>query len=113
MGLPIDGNNRAVQTAQRAVYQDAQETPKVSPLTVSSTALEIVPPTDAILFSARAVGADVRVGDNATLDGTEDEGYTLLPDGEWMLIPVANGASLHVVRDDDTDAELYFHFEVL
>jgi hypothetical protein len=95
------------------INRDATATPLESPLTVSSTVLEIKLHTHASILHLRPVNADVRYGDNGTLDGTADEGYAVVKDGASLDIPVKNGASIYVVRDSSTDVFLSFHFVVM
>lgn len=111
--LPRDANKASIPVASQIDMQDATGTPQVSPLTVADTALEVVIPTNAILCTLSPAGADLRFGDNATLDGTSGNGYFLLPDGEDKTIPVADGNSFWVVRDAGVSVTLSFFFEIL
>lgn len=111
--LPIDGNHKPIQVASQIITQDGTGTPQESPLTVSSVVLELVIPTNADVLYIRAAVADIRYGDNATLDGTADDGYGLIPAGTALRIPCADGTSVHVLRDAAVDATAYFHFETL
>jgi hypothetical protein len=111
--LPIDGNHKPVQVASNIISQDGTGTPLDSPQTISSSVVTVVPATNADLMYCRAAVADIRYGDNATLDGTADEGYGLIPAGSALYIPCADGGSIFFLRDAAADATLYFHFEQL
>lgn len=87
-------------------------TPNESPLTVSTVVLELVPHPHAKTLHLRPVGADVRYGDNGTLDGTANEGYAVVADGGSIDIPVTPGGSVYVLRDAAVNVALGFHFEV-
>lgn len=111
--LPLDPNHKPIQVTYNHTQQDASSTPKVSPLTVSTVVLELVPPGDAIQLIIRATVADIRHGDNNTLDGTAADGYTVIPAGTAKEIDCADGASIFVLRDAGTDATANFEFKRL
>lgn len=101
-------------TLLEPVMRDASGTPKESPLTVSTSVLEIVPPIDAVNLVLLPVDADCRFGDNMTLDGTPNDGYAVAYTNEIVSIPVtSSGASIYVLRDGSVDVTLGFYFEVL
>ncbi len=108
--LPIDNNHKPIQVGYNQTPEDASGTPKTSPLTVSSSALELVPPDNSLLLTIRATVADIRVGDNVTMDGTLGDGYGFIPAGTAKEIDVADGASVWVLRDAAVDATAYFEF---
>ena len=110
--LPKDVNKFPIQVARGCVYQDADPSPNVSPLTVSSTAIDLIMPDNAVVLHLLPTGDDLRFGDNATLDGTEDEGYFLLPSGTLRPIPVSGGDAVYLKRNSG-DVTLFFYIEVL
>ena len=111
--LPTDANNKPIQVAAGIQNRDAESTPNESPLTVTDTVDEIKIPINAAVLVVRAEDADLRIGDNSTLDGTANEGYFLIEDNERQAFPVAGGTSLHVMRDAAVSVKMYFYFEML
>ena len=115
-GLPRDIFHNRIQVAQNILNQDASVPKKISPLTVSSTVLEIIPPRFGLVIILNADLADLRYGTNQDLDSTitapvENHGYMLLRDGNSIAVPVADGDSLFLLRDASTDVTLYFSWE--
>ena len=108
--LPIDNNHKPIQVGYNIITQDASGTPKTSPLTVSSSALELVPMDASMKLTIRAAVADIRIAENSTLDGTLDDGYTIIPAGTAREIHCADGASVWVLRDAAVDATAYFDY---
>lgn len=92
--------------------RDASGTPKESPLTVSTSVLELVAPADGLYLVLRPMGGDCRYGDNGTLDGTANDGYAVVSANEAVRVPVADTVSVYVLRDGSIDVTLGFYFEV-
>lgn len=112
--LPKDANSKPINVASRFQNRDnTTPTAQESPLTVAGTPLEIVIPDNAVLVKIRASGADLRIGDNSTLDGTAGKGYFLLPDGFTITEPVADGNSIYVMRNAAVSVTMSFNFEIL
>jgi len=110
---PLDKNLQPVQVAGNIRCRDGAGTPKESPQTVSTSTTTLTVPTGAVSLSMLATAADLRFGDNATLDGTTDEGYDFLPQDSRISIDVSNKNSVYVVRDAGVNVTLYFHFAML
>ena len=58
----------------------------------------------------KAKDADMRFGDNSTLDGSANKGHDILYDGERITLDVINGTSINVLRDAATDVTLTYTF---
>ncbi len=108
--LPKDANAVSIPVGSTYVQVDASGTAKQSPLTVSSTELELVPPTNAVTLVIFPVTANIRYGKQDPLTGGAGEMYEVQTAGNFMMLPVADGASTWVMRDASTDASLNFHF---
>ena len=114
--LPQDANGHDIQAPSKWVAQDATGTPNKSPLTVSSTEIDIIVPEDAVTMVLSPVGADLRV---AVADGgTAAAPYRVIKDGTTVPIPVANvsgtgAAGVFLLRDASTNVTLHFHFEMI
>ena len=112
--LGRDSNGEAIQFGGGIVTQDATGTPQVSPLTVSSSVKTIVPPAGAIRFSVFPTLADLRIGDNTTLDGSAaGKGYVFVDQDTWAHFDCANGNNIYALRNASTDVGMHFYFTVL
>lgn len=109
---PKDTQGASIPVAAKIQMRDASSTPKESPLAVSSSVLELKPPTNAVMMIIKAVTNDINFGDNSTLDGTANNGFMTLTAGDSLPVPVANGNSVHVVRTS-ADGSLHFYYELL
>jgi len=113
-----DANNNAVQVAAKILTQDGTGTPKVSPESLLTTAVQtFIPPAGAVVMIAVSAGV-VRYGDNVTLDGTAGS----VPAGAGFMkacaeaefrIPCANKNSIFIRNDVAGTNELHFMFEIL
>jgi len=111
--LPKDNNNNAIQIGSEIQNRDdTTPTPLESPQTVTGTITTIVPPGNSVSMLVRAVGNDLRYGDNTVLDGTANEGYGFIPDGSATVLPCANGKNI-TFKQDSANVTMYFHFEML
>jgi hypothetical protein len=110
--LTQDTNRRSAQFYGDSANADATATPQLSPLTVSTSVLELKIPENATQVRLTASGADCRYGDNSTLDGTAGNGYSLLADGKTITLPCADQSSIHVLRDAAVDVTLSFGFDL-
>jgi len=111
--LPIDLNRRPIQVASNIQTRDATATALESPRSVAATTVPLVIPVNAVVLHVRAVGADLRYGDNTDLDTGAGEGYGLIPDGGSINLPCANGGTIFFVQDAGATVTMYFHFEML
>lgn len=100
-------------TVDGTVYQDDTATPNVSPDTdVGTTPVALAIPPGAKFLHLRASAA-IRFGTNATLDGTEDDGYDYLPAYEPSgAIPVLDGTAMYVrINASSGTCSVYYRFE--
>ncbi len=110
--LPRDSNLNPIPVACDIITQDGTAvTPLESPQSLTTTAVKtIVPPAGALVMVGRSA-ADVRYGDNVTLDGTANEGYMLCSGGVDFRVPCADGGSIYVRNDVTGTNNFYFFFE--
>jgi len=108
--LPLDPNGNPIQVARSIQTQDGTGTPQDSPKTSVTTVLTLVPPANAVVCWIQSSVAG-RVGDNATLDGTADEGYFPLAADTPKAIPCAGGGNVYFLPD--SSASVYFYFEMM
>jgi len=112
--LPRGGGGEAIQVAYKTKNRDATTpTPRESPLTVSTTVLELKTPANAVVLVMFAGSNNLRFGDNATLDGTANKGYFVLTAGNFVALPVASAGSVWVKRDGAADVIVSFYYEML
>ena len=111
--LPQDAANRSIQVAHQIQMRDNSGTPKESPLTVSSSVLELVPPVNAVVLHLIAATNNLRFGDNAVLDGTAGDGYGIVTSGNSVDLACADGTSIHVLKDGASDVIMSFWFDIL
>ena len=110
--LPRDINEKEIQVANTIICQDADGTVNPSPLTLSTSPDEIVPPVGALTFNAVSTAIWL-IGENATLDGSAaGKGYAAIPANTVISVPCADGASIYVRAASGTPA-LSFWFETL
>ena len=110
--LPRDGNNKEIQAALEIRNRDGTATPLESPQTVGAAATSLVVPTGAVALWLYASDGALKFGDNAVLDGTANEGYSLLPQGNAITIPCADMGTVYLMRNAG-NVITYFHFEML
>jgi len=104
-GLPLGVNANGLQICNRLELNDATSpTKQSSPITVSSTPIEIPIPDNATEILIQATGADLRVGTDATFS----LGYVTILDTEWARFPVTAGGSIWVVRNAAVDVTVDF-----
>ena len=114
--LAICADGTRIQAPTRFVMEDATGTTKKSPLAVADTEIDLIVPTNAIWFIARAVGADCRIA--ITDAGTAAAPYYVLKDGSTESFPVASVAgsgvaSIFLLRDAAVSLTLHFRFEIV
>ena len=90
-------------------YQDASDTPKKSPLAVSSSEIAIKVPDDAIAFVYQARDADMKI---ASISGF-GSGYVVILSGNGDTDECADGGYIYVKRDASVDVELHFYFKTI
>lgn len=110
--LPRDSNLNPIPVACDIITQDGTSpTPVESPKSLTTTAVfTFVPPAGALVMVCRSA-ADVRYGDNATLDGTANEGYMLAAGNTDFRIPCADVGNIYVRNDVTGTNNFYFFFE--
>lgn len=112
--VPKDGNGTPINDAQTASFQDATATPQISPIATVTTVKTIVVPSFAIKFVVRPRGANMRIGNNATLTGSGDgHGYFFVYDGESFEYPCADGGNIYFASDSGTITAVDFMFSGL
>lgn len=107
--LARDTNNQVMHVARRIRTQDGNTgTPKESPLTVSSTIIEIQVPAEAIELIIIDVSADMRFSEDPTMGR-----YAVMPANTGLVLQCADGESLYVVRNGGIDVTMQFYFHCL
>lgn len=107
-----DANNSVVPLATGVVFQDATGSPVISPqAAVPTTAVALNVPANAVALVIKGAAA-IRVGTNATLDGTAGKGYRTAGANVELRLPCA-GVSAIYVRAETGTAAVDFHFETL
>ena len=105
-----------IQAPTKFQMEDATGTTIKSPLTVSSTEIDLIVPANAVRFVVHATGAYLRIAiSNA---GTAAAPYYVLKDGNTEAFPCAavagNGAAgIFLLRDSGTDVTAQFHFDLV
>jgi len=108
--LLLDADNNAVQTGKTFTNLDATTpTARQSPLTVSTTELELKPPANAITLVLMPNTNTLRAGKQDPLDGTAGNGYEIILAGNYAAFDVGGGESVWVMRDS-ADVSLSFRF---
>lgn len=111
--LPRDEKSNPVQVASSIVTKDGTGTPIDSPKSLTTTAVfTFVPPSKAVMMVCRSAAA-FRYGDNATLDGTANEGYMAASADTDTRIPCAGGGSIYVRNESTGTNNFFFYFELL
>ncbi len=110
-GLAVGNGNHPIQAATAARFQDGGTT-QISPLTVSSSALTIDIPPNALWLIYRPDGADMLIG-VGDLDGTDGDGAFTSVAGVERAFACVGNSNIKVKRADATDVTLEFYFETL
>lgn len=106
---PKDANSETVQEFSKLQYQDSAAA-KVSPFTLSSTAVNLVIPANALVCVVKCT-QDFRYGDNSTLDGSgSGKGYKIGLAGVDVVIPCSHPDTLIYLKRDSADGTLDFAF---
>lgn len=114
--LPKDANNAPIQISQDFRTEDVSPAPpNVSPFnTIDDSVTTLTVPENAVAVIIRAVGADLRVGINTTLDGSATgKGYYLIPNGSAEAFGIAGCPNIRIKRDAAVDVAVSFRFEML
>ena len=113
--LPLDANGNAIQSGTEFLTEDATGTPVISPFTTTNADVKtLTVPENVAACVFTPVGADIRVGENVTLDGTgTGKGYVVIPDKTSQAYPVAGMTSVFFKRNAVVDAEVSFRWERL
>lgn len=104
--LPEDTSRRPIQVGQSMLFEDGHATPKESPLTVSSPAIEITIPEQASAMIVTAAGADLRIGNADPASNP----YYLLTDTSTIPLHIAGRDSVYFLKDDSTNVTVNFYF---
>jgi len=103
-----DARDNVVQVSKNFSTQDATATPQTSPLTVSSTEIDLVVPNKAaeliIVFTDQAF----RIS-----EVTGMARYFVLPAGYSHTLQVAGATHVYLKRDGTSDATVQFYFREL
>lgn len=106
--LPQDAMGEVVQVAAGFQTNDATGTPQVSPLTVSSSEIDIAVPDGAAELVIVYTDISLRIS-----EVTGMAQYFVLPAGFSMVVPVANTDHVYLLRDGSSDATVQFFFNLL
>lgn len=104
--LPKDDNGHPIQSATKFVTTDGTSP---SPLTVSSSEIDLAVPANAVAFVAYAKGADCRI---AIKDGTGTN-YYILYDTVQDSFPCSGMTHISVLRNAAADVTLSYRFELI
>ena len=110
--LPKDSDKNPIQGGRTDQYLDASSTAKTSPLTLSTTEVELVTPVGAADLIIKSRVAGTRHGKQDPLTGGANAEYAVLEASNFLSIPVAGGSSVWV-REDTAGAILDFHYIML
>jgi len=111
--LPLGGGSDAIQVGYRPRMTDATTpTANQSPLTVSSSSIELKIPTNTAALVLFAGTNNLKLGDNTDLDGSVGGDHFILTAGNFISLDVAGGNSVFVQRDS-ADVSLSFYFVML
>jgi hypothetical protein len=111
--LPLDENRYPILVASGMKTQDASGTPKVSPLTVTDTIIEVVFPEDAVELHIVHTSQALRVSENEDDTGGTLDSYIYIPANGYVLIQKAEGGSVWMQRDGANSAVVSFCFRTI
>lgn len=104
-----DKNNQILHVARGIRTQDGNTaSPKESPLTVSSTIIEIQVPLEAVELIILDVSADMRFSEDPTMGR-----YAVMPANTGLALQCADRNPYYVMRDGGVDVTMQFYFHVL
>lgn len=109
--LPLDKNGRAMQVASGFQTKDGTGTPQTSPLTVSTTEIELVVPDGAAELVITVTDNDLAVAEATGLIAAGQ--YVLIPGNTGEVIQVARGDSIFLKRAGASDCAVNFMFRML
>jgi len=103
-----DARDNVVQVSKNFLTQDATATPQTSPLTVSSTEIDIVVPNKAVEMIIVFTDQPFRIS-----EVTGMARYFVLPAGYSHTLQVAAATHVYLKRDTSSDATVQFYFRSL
>ena len=107
--LPKDSNNVPVHVARGFVTTDNSGTPKTSPLSVTTTEVSIVVPSNAVELIIVNTSQALRVSE--TSGGTATS-YFLIAAGSGEVIQMGEGGTLYI-RADSITSTVQFYFRTI
>ncbi len=106
-----DDEGYKIPVPSKFMCEDGADTPETSPVDVSSSEIELVIPDQAVELVFSYASQDVRI---ATATGETATKYTLIPSGSGeKIFGITDLNSVFLLRNDDADSEVYFHFNLL
>ena len=108
--VDVDKNNIPLQKGTNFTTADGTDTPQQSPITVSSSEVELVAPDKAAQLVIRTVDEDIYI-DSAT-GVADDQGFILKATDGFISLDIKEGNSVFLVRSS-ADAEVHFFYNLL
>lgn len=90
--LPRDGSSAPIPVGTRVQYVDASDTPKISPINISTAWTELIPPEGAAQVELTCADAIFRVA----ADDGGDDGYELVAIGFQKIVHCGKGNPIYV-----------------
>lgn len=107
--LPLDANQYPVQTGGGFCSHDGTATPVESPLTVSTTVIPLVVPTNAAELIIVNTSNDLRVSEEATCA----DYYFVVPGSTGQPLSCMKMSNIYLLRDGASDAVVQFYFKTI
>ena len=106
--MQSDATQNKLHTATAFSTQDDTGTPQASPLTVSSSEIDIVVPENAAELVIVNTDQDLRVS-----EVTGMARYFVLPVDQSLVLQVSNTDNVYLKRDGSSDCTVQFYFRLI